>query len=279
MRVAVLGSGSRGNAIAIGVGDSTLLVDAGFGMRSLTRRAKTVGIPIDSLVGIVLTHEHRDHSRGAHRIAHWAGCPIIGSAGTLSALRHELDGVSTTPIDTQRPLSIASFTVACCRTSHDAAEPLTLTVEDQALGLKVGIAYDLGRPSSSVRHLLRGCHCLIVEANHDDLMLRAGPYPPVVRERIAGPDGHLSNRVAAELLADLFHDGLSTVVLAHLSDRCNRPALAEGEAREALKRCGFKGRLLVAEQDHPLPVFEVFGLGKRGDGDMPPPLSPATVPF
>jgi phosphoribosyl 1,2-cyclic phosphodiesterase len=162
-------------------------------------------------------------------------------------------------LESHRPTQVASFTVAACRTNHDAAEPLALRICEQDSGAVVGLAYDIGRISAGIRHLLRDCDCLIVEANHDEMMLRTGPYPPSVRQRIAGSGGHLSNRAAAELLVDLLHAGLRTVVLAHLSGRCNSPQLAGATVSQELATRGFSGNILVARQRDPLPVFEVLG--------------------
>lgn len=256
MRLVVLGSGSRGNAVALTAGGAVLLVDAGFGTRTLARRAEAAGLPLERLVGVVLTHEHGDHARGAAQLARRVGCAVYGSPGTLAALRHRLDGVRTVTIEvTQQPVTIAPFRVATCAISHDAAEPLAVCVE--ASGHRVGVAYDVGRPTAGLRRLLRACHCLVVETNHDDVMLRAAPYPATVRDRIAGAGGHLSNRAAADLVAELCHDGLHTVVLAHLSERCNEPALALAAMREALRARRFRGRLVVAHQGVPLEPIEV----------------------
>ncbi len=257
MKVAILGSGSRGNAIAVTAEGSTLLIDAGFGIRTLQRRAQAVGIDFASVVAVLLTHEHGDHARGATAVARTARCPIYASPGTLRALEVTLDGATTALLPSRRPVTIGPFTVHACRTSHDAAEPLALAIHWRNPQLRVGVAYDLGRATAAVRNLLSGVCCLIVEANHDDRMLRTGPYPVVVRERIAGPSGHLSNREAAELVGELLHDGLQTVVLAHLSDVCNRRELAADVVGAALRSQGFRGRMLVAEQDAPLGPFAV----------------------
>jgi len=260
MKVTVLGSGSRGNSVAVTANGKTLLVDAGFGPRAVSRRAKTAGLSIDSIIGILLTHEHIDHTREAAQVARSFGCPIFGSAGTLAALESKLDGAKLQPIETHRAYQIPPFTVTACRTSHDAAESLAYALEcNDTGGAKLGVAYDLGRASSAVRYLLRGCHCLIVEANHDETMLRTGPYPAALRKRIAGVDGHLSNRAAGALLASLVHTDLATVVLAHLSDKNNAPYLAERTVREALSETSFTGKLFVARQSEPLPFIEVAG--------------------
>lgn len=257
MRVAVLGSGSRGNAVALEADGFAVLVDAGFGIRTLQRRARAAAIDLRTVRAVLLTHEHSDHARGASPLAQQVSCPIYASPGTLAALAPRLADVRTRELPVNGTAEIGPFTVSTCPTSHDAVEPLALAVTQTCSGERVGIAYDLGRPTSGVRRLLRDCTCLIIEANHDDLLLRTGPYPPVVRERIAGPGGHLSNRAAVELVEELCHQRLHTVVLAHLSDHCNRIDLARRAVRNALRRQGFRGRLLVAEQETPLASFEV----------------------
>jgi phosphoribosyl 1,2-cyclic phosphodiesterase len=225
------------------------------------RRAREAGLSIDTIEGILLTHEHIDHTREAAHVANSFGCPIYGSGGTLAALEAKLGGARLVAIETHRAITIGSFRVTACLTSHDAAESLAFSVESAngEEGAKLGIAYDLGRPSSGIRFLLRGCHCVIVEANHDETMLRTGPYPPHLRKRIEGADGHLSNRAAGELIASLVHRDLETVVLAHLSEKNNEPYLAERTVREALSETGFSGKVLVARQSEPLPCIDVDG--------------------
>ena len=252
MKLTVLGSGSRGNAFAVTAAGATVLLDAGFGPRTLIRRAKKVGLDLTTLYGVVLTHEHGDHARGASGLARKFGCPIYGSRGTLAALQGRVGPAKCVPLATQRNTRIGPFRIEACSTTHDANEPLALAVSGPVNSVKLGLAYDLGRPTSALRYLLRGATCLLMEANHDELMLRAGPYPPSIRERIGGSRGHLSNRAAGQLLAELCHRKLASVVLVHLSERCNTPRLATAEVRTHLDAVGFRGRLQVAKQDEPL---------------------------
>lgn len=252
MKVTVLGSGSRGNAIAFAHGNATILVDVGFGSRTLCQRARGADVDLTRLQAIVLTHEHGDHARGVAGIARRHPCVILGSRGTLDVLRVELDSLPTRVLDSERPARIGPFTVTACRIDHDAAEPLCVAVEEVQSGMKVGIAYDLGRPTPRVRRLLRDCTCLILEANHDADLLRVAPYPASVRSRIAGARGHMSNHATANLVARLCNARLRTVVLAHLSDRCNHPEVALRAVRHALDARGYRGRVLVASQKDPL---------------------------
>ena len=181
MRLVVLGSGSGGNAVAVSAGGVTLLLDAGFGPRTLMRRCEAAGIDVASIVGIVLTHEHGDHTRGAKGIARRVRCPVYASRGTLAALAAKIGSVTCVPLRSHHTTAVGPFQIAACPTTHDAAEPLAVTVTGPNRRAKVGLAYDLGRPTAAVRYMLRDATCLLVEANHDEVMLRTSAYPPVVR--------------------------------------------------------------------------------------------------
>jgi len=251
----VLGSGSGGNALAIRHHGQTLLIDAGFSAREIRRRAAIAGLSLDQVVGLVLTHEHGDHTSGAPRLARDLGVPVLTSEGTWSALQGKFSRAPFRPLPPMGEAQAGLFRIQACATSHDAAQPIAIAVE--AEGFRLGVAYDLGRPTAAVRWLLAGCTALVVEANHDEVMLRTSDYPATVRERIAGSGGHLSNRAAAELLCEVHHPGLSTVVLAHLSARCNNAAAAREAVEPALRAQGFTGTVHVALQDSPLPPVDL----------------------
>jgi len=252
----VLGSGSSGNAFAVTAAGESLLVDAGFSAREIGRRAEMVGLKLDSLTGLILTHEHGDHTTGAARLARQFGIPIYASAGTLGALSARLHGADLRLLAPFSEHKHGPFIVEACPTTHDAAEPLAVVVRTSA-GHRIGFAYDLGRPTTAVRYLLRGAHALVLEANHDEVLLRTSGYPPVVQERIAGATGHLSNRAAADLLQPLLHPGLGTIVLAHLSERCNTAGHAMAEIGRVVE--GHQARVLVAAQGVPLPSIDLTG--------------------
>ena len=253
MKIAVLGSGSRGNAVALRADGVTVLVDAGFGPRALARRADTAGLPLEPLAGIVLTHEHSDHARGAAALAARAGCPLLGSPGTLAALR--VGAADVRPLaPSGESVPLGPFTIEAARTTHDAREPVAVAVTD-AQGRRAVVAWDLGRATAAVRRLLRGTHVLVIEANHDEVMLRTGPYPASVRQRIGGSTGHLSNRLAAELAAEACSPDLEVVILAHVSEQCNDGDTASRAVRPALRARGFRGQLLVASQREALPAL------------------------
>ncbi len=257
MRLTVLGSGSRGNAVLLESDGDALLVDAGFSPRELARRLAAAGLEPAHLVGLVLTHEHGDHARGAPALAARWNVPILASRGTLAALAGRLKpGTATRALEASRRLPYGAFTLRAFPTAHDAAEPVMLVVEDAA-GRKVGIAYDVGSPTTALSHACRDLDALVLETNHDEVMLRASHYPPGVRSRIAGRGGHLSNRQAALLAAEVAHPGLGAVILAHISDNCNTADLALRAVARALRGTAFRGRLLAATQDAPSPTLEV----------------------
>jgi phosphoribosyl 1,2-cyclic phosphodiesterase len=252
MTLYVLGSGSRGNCCAVETDGVALLIDAGFSAREVERRAESVELDLARLVGIALTHEHGDHACGAALLARRLGIPVLTAPGTWGRLALEMENAEHRALGLCATAELGPFTVEACPTSHDAAEPLAIVVRDPGR-TSVGVAYDLGRPTTAVRYLLRELNAIVLEANHDEVQLRTSGYPPVVQRRIAGSGGHLSNRAAAELLRELHHPGLSIVVLAHLSEQCNTAAAARTEVGRALRRVKFRGALHVAEQDEPLP--------------------------
>lgn len=258
-RLFVLGSGSRGNCVALACEGAALLIDAGFSAREIARRAAAGGMALDAVIGVVLTHEHGDHARGAARLASRLGVPILTAPGTRDRLNADARVATHLPLGLTRDVALGPFTIRACPTSHDAAEPLAVAVHT-ADGASVGVAYDLGRATTATRYLLRGLSAIVLEANHDDVLLRTSGYPPAVQQRIAGSGGHLSNRAAAELLGEVYHPGLAVVVLAHLSQKCNTASDARATVEPALRRVGFRGTVYVAEQDVPLPAIDVAPL-------------------
>lgn len=264
MRVAVLGSGSAGNSVLVCSGETRVLVDAGFSARSLADRLELLDIQADSITAIVVTHDHGDHTRGMGVFARRHATPLHLTARTREACAKLLKGHETV-VEYQpgEPFTIGTLRVESFYTVHDAADPVGVSLVDERSGLRVGVATDLGRPTAQIRHALSKCDLLVLEANHDDVMLRTGPYPASVKQRIASSHGHLSNQAAAQLAVELLHPRLAGVVLAHLSKECNRPLLAERIVGDALKKAGWKGHLEVARQDAPTALLDVEQLRYR----------------
>ena len=263
MRFWILGSGSKGNALVVECDGRRVIVDVGFPLRTLAGRLEVAGIAPESIDAAVLTHEHGDHACGAARAAgrwnwtvHASGVTVAADLALQEADVRGFESGATLELDTMR--------IETTPTSHDAAEPVALVVTSHRSGARLGIAYDLGTVSANVARAMRDLDCLVVEANHDEAMLRAGPYPRVVQERIAGRRGHLSNRDGAELARGAAHGGLRNVVLAHVSEQCNTPGAAHQEFTRVMRGTRVRGRIDVAPQRAVLGPIDVGGKTPRG---------------
>lgn len=264
MRVWMLGSGSKGNALVLESGDSRIAIDAGFPLRVLAERLRTAGIAPQSIEGALLTHEHTDHVKGACAAGTRWGWSLHATAGTTLGT----PGLADADVRTFEPgavVRLGRFELRTIPTPHDAAAPVAVVATSTLDGSRAGIFYDLGCATDAVRHAMRDLDLLVLESNHDEGMLRAGPYPPSVQDRIAGRRGHLSNRVAASLAADCARPGLRQVILAHLSEKCNDARLAVGAVSDALRRTRFRGGLTAAPQHGVAGPFSTGGGEPRAE--------------
>ena len=258
MKVAVLGSGSSGNSVLVHAGSTRILVDAGFSGRDLETRLSTLGVGADDIDAIVITHDHGDHTRGMGVFARRHSTTLYMTSPTRNACARLLRGQEQiVEYRAGHPFVIGDVRVEPFITVHDAADPVGIAVVDRMTGLRLGVATDLGRPTAQIRHALSGCDLLILEANHDEVMLHMSEYPSSVKRRIASSHGHLSNQAAARFATELLHPRLAGVVLAHLSKDCNRPGLAREVVGSALEKAGWRGHLEVAVQHRPTGLLDV----------------------
>lgn len=253
LRFALLASGSKGNAALITDGQTSILQDAGVSRKRLDERLRQLGVTPTSLSGILVTHEHRDHVYGLAQFAKHAGVPVYASLATAQALMLNGD-VRVITFHPGDSLSFGNLRVQSYSVSHDAVDPVNYTYTS-ASGAKLGFATDLGHPTKLTYARLAGSHALIVESNYCPDMLRRGPYPPFLKQRICGRQGHLSNEAALNLLESLRHDTLQLVVLVHLSEHNNHPDLV----RENVARVftGSRVRIVVAPPSGLPEWFEV----------------------
>jgi len=257
----VLGSGSKGNSILVESGGVRLLVDAGFSGRDMERRLAAAEVDPGSISALLITHDHSDHTRGMGVFARRWGVPLYLTERTRAACGKLLDGTEQVRrYGSEEPVEIDGLTVTPFLTVHDAVDPIAVTVTERSTGEKLGIATDLGRATTSVRHALQGCDLLILESNHDEILLRECHYPWSVKSRIASGHGHLSNRAAAELATELYHRELGAVVLAHLSEAANEPELAHDAVGAALSRRRYRGKVYVAPQEAPMEPIDTTAL-------------------
>ncbi len=257
VRIRPLGSCSQGNATLVEFGRTRLLVDAGLSSRETTRRLEALGVAPSSLACVLLSHEHHDHTRGTERFSLAHRVPVACVAETLEAMNLSWKHLACwRAVQPGEAFDVGPVRVDPFPVPHDAACPLGFVLA--ADGVRVGIVTDLGHATTLVVERLRGCHVLMVESNHDDRMLAAGPYPWPLKQRVGGRMGHLSNEEAAALLARAADPDCQAVLLAHLSEKNNTPALARGAASRALADAG-RRRLVVrvADARRPSPAVEV----------------------
>jgi phosphoribosyl 1,2-cyclic phosphodiesterase len=246
LEICVLASGSRGNAIYVSGGSTSILIDAGLSGIEIERRLHSKGLHPENLDGILVSHEHTDHIQGVGVLSRRFDLPVFMSSKTEKAAVSQLGNVRVIKnFECGSPFIINDLSIHPFSISHDAEDPSGFTINQN--GTKIGIATDLGIATSMVKEHLKGCSLLILEANHDEDMLINGPYPWPIKQRIKSRTGHLSNKASKNLLKEVQHDRLKYVILAHLSETNNTPQKALSEVGRAMSRC--RARLDVAIQD------------------------------
>lgn len=254
VRVCVLGSGSKGNSTWIATETTRLLVDAGLSRRETYARLAAAGERPESCTAIVVSHEHTDHVNGLKKLALDLECPIYITRATREAMQWDPKLQLCDYFGAGERFTIGDIGISPFAIPHDAADPVGFTFE--AEGLKIGLVTDLGYITELVKQRLRGCHCLIFESNHDLEMLKIGPYPWHIKQRVMSRQGHLSNLATAEFLGETFDGGAQVLVLAHLSETNNHPEIARLTALEALsRRTASVPELHLAAQKHPTKMF------------------------
>jgi len=267
LRVSILASGSSGNLTLLETQSTRLLIDAGLGKRETLARLAAVEQDVDRLDGVLISHEHNDHCSGLPQMLGLWKAPLYVTEPTMDALHRTLPdtlGKRLRGVETIHPgqrFTIGDIEVHAFAIPHDAADPIGFTF--RANGVKLALVTDLGYMPQLVKVHLRDSDCLVLESNHDLEMLKVGPYPWVVKQRVLSRTGHLSNHAVSEYLSDpdAFDARARFLVLAHLSQENNNPDVARISAEEALRRrpseCAFTGQLLIASQEVPLKPLEL----------------------
>lgn len=220
-------SGSSGNSIYISHSGEGILIDAGRSAKQLEKCLIHNQIDIKTIKSIFVTHEHSDHVNGLKVFASRYGIKVYGSKGTIVALEKMgiINGKFPYGIIGEKEIHIENMSISCFKTSHDCSEGLGYIIKFSN-GLKAAICTDLGYISDEVKDSLKGCNILAIESNHDIEMLKNGSYPYYLKRRILSEKGHLSNESCAAILPHLVNQGLSRIVLSHLSSENNIPKLA-----------------------------------------------------
>jgi len=247
LRVCLLASGSKGNSLFIEAGANRILIDAGLSARELTRRLAGLSVRPEEIDALFVTHEHADHVRGLLPFANRYGTPVYTHPLTRKSIAEEEKLKTWHTFDPEAGVKIGDLEISSYPITHDAAAPLGFIL-DSPEG-KVGVATDLGMVTRLVAERLKGCRVLVLESNHDEEMLRDGPYPWFLKQRIRSRHGHLSNETSSQLLEFLLWERLEAVFLAHLSQENNTPGLAGDAARKVLSRTGVcRPHLLIGSQ-------------------------------
>jgi phosphoribosyl 1,2-cyclic phosphodiesterase len=238
----LLGSGSSGNTTLVSDGETHVLVDVGLSGRETTRRLRECGLEPERISAIVVSHEHGDHCRGVGPFAKDLDIPVFITDGALAA-----SGIALEPRRCRRISSGVCFDVhgllfTPFSVPHDAADPASFVIEKD--GIKIAIVLDLGYISNLVLERLKGCDGIVLESNHDVQMLKIGPYPWALKQRVMSRRGHLSNDSVAQYLGSDFDGKASHVILAHLSKKNNLPELALLSAQRALEE---RSSLLISQ--------------------------------
>jgi phosphoribosyl 1,2-cyclic phosphodiesterase len=225
MRFACLGSGSRGNALVVERGRTRLMLDCGYPARETERRLARLGLAPGDLAGILITHEHSDHTAGACKFARKHALPMWMTHGTFKGLPGDVSGLpQLSLIDGHSPFAVGELQLLPFPVPHDAREPAHFVFSDGAH--RLGVLTDTGSSTAHIEAMLSGCDALVLECNHDVGMLMNGDYPQHLKERVAGRFGHLDNQASAGLLAVLERSRLQHLIAAHLSQHNNTPQLA-----------------------------------------------------
>lgn len=232
LRFASLGSGSGGNGTLVACGGTRVLMDCGFNVGDTTARLARLGLVPRDLAAIVVTHEHTDHLGGVPRFAKRHAIPVYLTRGTALSLPLDFPASLVRFIDPHTAFAVDDLLVDPVAVPHDAREPVQYVFSDGAS--RLGVVTDLGCTTAHVEEKLTSCDALVLECNHDLGMLMSGPYPLSLKQRVSGRFGHLSNRDAGAILANLDCTRLKHIIAAHLSKQNNTAALAAAALSGAL---------------------------------------------
>ena len=272
-----LNSGSNGNCYYIGNDSEAILVDAGLSCRETEKRMRRLGLSMERVRAIFVSHEHTDHIKGIPVIATKHRLPVYITSGTLQSWGFGLDQQLVATFRAYEPIQIGDLHITAFPKFHDAADPHSFTIFSE--GLTIGVFTDIGVTCENLVHHFRHCHAAFLESNYDEEMLDKGSYPIFLKDRIRNGVGHLSNRQALELFKAHRPASLSHLFLSHLSQNNNDPDLA----LNLFQAHAGQTRVIVASRYEETAVYSLPGL-PAGTYSMqpaymaPPPAKPLPTP-
>jgi phosphoribosyl 1,2-cyclic phosphodiesterase len=253
-----LASGSKGNCIYLGTSTTKILIDAGISTKAIRERLSLIGVELEQIDAVLITHEHTDHIKALEVLGCRLGIPIFANSDTAKAIFSQLNECPKFKIfSTGETFEFGDIQVHPFSIQHDAIDPVAFVIKVK--GLKLGFCTDLGFVTTLVASQLKDCDYLYVEANHEPSMVHSSARPLIYKQRVLSRQGHLSNEECAKLIELVYHGGLKHVHLAHLSSECNVPELALKVIRDKLKSLQANTEVSIAFQDEvsrPI-VFEI----------------------
>ncbi len=257
-----LASGSTGNCTYLATDETEVLIDAGISTKRIESALQGLGTSLTRIQGVCVTHEHSDHITALPVMQRKYGVPFYANAGTIqsAARKKGYEALQWKVFTNGAAFEIGDLTFMPYSIPHDAYDPVGFVIQWRET--KIGFATDIGLPTNLIKAQLRGCHVLVLEANHDHQLLIDAPRPWSLKQRISGRQGHLSNDQAVDLLLAVAGPQLQKVYLAHLSAECNCPNVAMGTIRRALDGAGH--RHIGLELTHPKMPSACFTLTEEG---------------
>ncbi|MDU1905646.1 MAG: MBL fold metallo-hydrolase [Dysgonomonas sp.] len=238
-----LSSGSNGNCYYLGTSQYGILIDVGIGARTLMKYLREYGIAIETIAGILITHDHADHIKSVGALGCKLNIPVYATETVLAGIERSpyVRGKALSlkkVIEKEQTFEIRNFSITAFEVPHDTIENVgyQICIEDKTIVLVT----DIGRITDTILRFARNANHLIVEANYDEEMLRNGRYPYYLKQRIVSGMGHLSNRLTGELLCSVYHSDMEEVWLCHLSQDNNHPEIAYKTVQSALESKGIK---------------------------------------
>ena len=259
-QASVLASGSKGNSILIRTESTKILLDAGLSGKKITNFIQSIKLDENKLAGVVISHEHSDHIRGAGIICRKLQIPLYITKDTHNACKERLGNLPVGAIyfENGSSFTIGNIMIRAFQSSHDVADGSNFTLKkigDETR--KLAIATDLGFSSKLMITQLKDSTSIILESNHDVNMLINGSYPPHLKQRIKSKQGHLSNEQAVGVVSQVVHPGLRNIILAHLSEENNLPNKAEKLMRDYLHSINHDLQLIVSSQYESTKLIDV----------------------
>ncbi len=258
VRLTILGSGSAGNCAYVETDEARILIDAGFSLRQIRKRLATIGRAPENLTAILLTHEHSDHVQGLAGLSQKLRVPVYCNRPTQEAIEFQLQAkIDCRLFTTRNSFEVGDVIVETFDVLHDAQDPVGYLL--RAPGVNIGFLTDLGQVTKLVLDRLRAANVLLLESNHDIKLLQDCPHRPwSLKQRILSRHGHLSNEAAADAAEQLMSAELRHLYLGHLSNECNRPALAHRVMNDRLQSIGAGHvRLELASQSLPSATLQI----------------------